>query len=89
MRSCVFKVVDNQDQIEKGQSSFHWDNPNAKKAIQTASGLLCAELVKDYLEFYKLDYSLSIFMPEVNLNQQQALSKDELSRKIGLNDANA
>ena len=69
LRSCVFKVIDNQDQVEKGQGSgFHWENPNAKKVLQHTSGLLCAELIRDFLEFYKLDYTLSIFMPEVNLN---------------------
>jgi len=52
--------------------------------MQTASGVLCAELVRDFLEFYKLDYTLAIYMPEVNLNQQKALSREELSRKIGL-----
>lgn len=84
LRSCVFKVVDNQDQIEKGKSNFHWDNPNAKKVMQTASGVICAELVKDFLEHYKLDYTLSIYMPEVNLNQREAMDKEEISKKVGL-----
>ena len=52
--------------------------------MQHATGVLCAELVKDFLEFYKLDYTLSIYMPEVNLSSQQAMSKDELAKKIGL-----
>ena len=87
LRSCVFKVIDNQDQIEKGQSSFHWENPNARKVLQSATGVLCAELVKDFLEFYKLDYTLAIYLPEVNLNQHNAMSRDELSRKVGLAEA--
>jgi hypothetical protein len=65
----VFKVIDNQEQIEKGTSGFHWENPQARKVLSSASGMICAELVKDFLEFYKLDYTLAIFMPEVNLNQ--------------------
>jgi hypothetical protein len=48
--------------------------------------VICAELVKDFLEFYKLDYTLAIFMPEVNLNQQNPLSKEELSKKVGLSE---
>ncbi len=48
--------------------------------------MICAELVKDFLEFYKLDYTLSIYMPEVNLTQQNSMSKDELSTKVGLKD---
>jgi len=67
LRSCVFKVIDNQDQVEKGVSNFHWENPQARKATGSIEGLLCAELVRDFMEFYKLDYSLSIYMPEVNL----------------------
>jgi FGFR1 oncogene partner len=87
LRSCVFKVIDNQDQVEKSTASgFHWENPSAKKVLQTASGLICAELVRDFLEFYKLDYTLSIYMPEVNLTQQNAMSKEELSNKVGIKD---
>ena len=70
LRSCVFKVIDNQDQVEKGQSSLHWENPNAKKVMQSASGVVCAELIREFLVFYRLDYTLQIYMPEVNLNQQ-------------------
>lgn len=55
--------------------------------MQSASGVICAELVRDFLEFYKLDYTLAIFMPEVNMSHQNALSKEELSKKIGLNEA--
>lgn len=57
--------------------------------LQSASGVLCAELVKEFLEFYRLDYTLAIYMPEVNLNQHGAMSRDELSRKVGLGEASA
>ena len=84
LRSCVFKVIDNQDQVEKGQSSFHWENPQAKKIMQSASGVVCAELIREFLEFYRLDYSRQIYLPEVNLNHQSAMSKEELTRRSGL-----
>ena len=70
LRSCVFKVIDNQEQVEGRQGSgFHWENPAARKVLEHASGAICAELVKDFLEHYKLDYTLSIYMPEVNMTQ--------------------
>ena len=69
LRSCVFKVIDNQEQVEKG-SAFHWENPKARRVLSSQAGYLCAELIKEFLEFYELDYSLSIYMPEVNLSQQ-------------------
>lgn len=52
--------------------------------MQSASGVVCAELVREFLEFYRLDYSLQIYLPEVNLNQKEAMSKDELARRSGL-----
>jgi len=41
----------------------------ARKIMANPSGSLCTELIRDFLEFYKLDYTLSIFTPEVNLSQ--------------------
>lgn len=84
LRSCVFKVIDNQEQVEKGQSSFHWENPNARKVMQTASGVICAELVREFLEFYRLDYTLQIYLPEVNLNNGSQVNKEDLARRAGL-----
>jgi hypothetical protein len=52
--------------------------------LTSATGVLCAELIKDFLEFYKLDYTLAIFMPEVNLNSHPVMSKEDLSKKVGL-----
>jgi hypothetical protein len=84
LRSCVFKVIDNQEQVEKGQSTFHWENPNARKVMQTASGVICAELIREFLEFYRLDYSLQIYLPEVNLAGSSAANKEDLARRAGL-----
>ena len=52
--------------------------------MQSAQGVVCAELIREFLEFYRLDYTLQIYMPEVNLNQQEAMSKEELTRRSGL-----
>ena len=46
--------------------------------------MLCAELIRDFLEFYRLDYTSQIYLPEVNLAHQNAMDKDELSRRAGL-----
>jgi len=67
LRSCVFKVIDNQDQVEQKRSSFHWENPKAKALRESTSGTLMAELIKEFLKFYKLDYTLAIYEPETNL----------------------
>jgi FGFR1 oncogene partner len=67
LRSCVFKVIDNQDQVEQKRSSFHWENPHAKKMRADTQSSLAAEVIREFMEFYRLDYSLAIFGPEANL----------------------
>ena len=44
-----------------------------------------AELIQDFLEFYRLDYSLAIFKPETNLTGK--VDKSDLARKAGLSDS--
>jgi len=41
-----------------------------------------AELIQEFLEFYRLDYSLAIFKPETNLTGK--VDKSDLARKAGL-----
>ena len=46
---------------------------------------LVAQLIKDYLEFYRMDYTLSVYTPEVALQGQEQPSRDELQRRAGIN----
>ena len=88
IRCSVFKIIDNQDEMEdpklRGKSALHWENPAARAVLANQNGLLLAELIREYLEFYKLDYSKQIFMPETNLNTKQATAGDDLAEKSGL-----
>lgn len=44
-----------------------------------------ALLVKDFLEHYKMDYTLSVYLPEIALSgAQDQVTKDELTAKAGL-----
>lgn len=83
LRSCVFKVIDNQDQVEKRQSSFHFENPHARKLRESEQATLIAELIREFMEFYRLDYSLAIFGPETNLKGKTA-DRDGLGSKAGV-----
>jgi len=44
---------------------------------------LIAFLIKDYLEHYKMDYTMSVYLPEVAMQNQQA-SRSDLAKKSGL-----
>jgi len=45
------------------------------------------QLIQEFLEFYRLDYSLSIFKPETNLIGK--VDKAELADKVGIEGADA
>jgi len=78
----VFKVIDNQDQVENKKSSFHWENPHARKLGSSQTGTLAAELIREFLEFYRLDYTLAIYGPEANLKGKTA-DKEGLAKRAG------
>ena len=40
-----------------------------------------AELIREFMEFYRLDYSLAIFKPETNLTGE--IDKTQLAEKAG------
>ena len=46
-----------------------------------------AQLIQEFLEFYRLDYSLAIFKPETNLAGK--VDKNELAVKAGIADVDA
>ena len=82
LRSCVFKVIDNQDQVDSKKSSFHWENPKARQLRSSGEATLMAELISEFMEFYRLDYSLAIFKPETNVQGTQ--DRERLASRAGL-----
>ena len=40
-----------------------------------------AELIREFMEFYRLDYTLAIFKPETNLSGE--LDRESLAKKAG------
>jgi hypothetical protein len=49
---------------------------------------LAAELIREFMEFYRLDYSLAVFGPESNLKGQKTDNRAELATKAGLASGN-
>ena len=84
LRSCVFKAIDNQDQVESKKSSFHWENPLARKLRQDDQATFAAEIIKEFMEFYRLNYSLAIFGPEANMGNARTADREALGKKAGL-----
>lgn len=79
LRSSVFKVIDNNDPSHK-EKAMHWENPMAQKVLETTESALAADLIREYLEFYRLDYTLSIMIPEANMKQDPVPRDSLLNR---------
>lgn len=47
-------------------------------------GLLCAEMIREFLSFYKMEHTLSVFIPEMSLHAGFPKSRDEMARECGL-----
>jgi hypothetical protein len=43
-----------------------------------------AQLVREYLEYYRMEYTLSVYLPEVALQNQENPSKEELCKRSGI-----
>lgn len=67
----------------KASAGFYLENPLAAKLMENPDILLCAELIRDFLEFYKMDFTLQIFVPECNLPFNDRVA-DRLESKLGL-----
>ena len=83
LRTCVFKVVEQEDANLKGTGNY-LENPLGARMTESEEGLICAEIIRDFLEFYKMEYTLQIFGPECNLPAQNNI-KGRLSQILGVN----
>lgn len=61
LRLNVFKAVQNDE------GKIHIDKSKAISATQTSEGKLSAYLFRDFMECYKMKFSLNVFVPESHL----------------------
>lgn len=62
LRVSVFKAIDNQQ-----AASLSFEKLKAVNVVKTDEGRLCAELLRDFLDVYKLTYTMHTFLPESRL----------------------
>ena len=84
LRSAVFKVVDEQDQQFNTGCGLKWENKTLYKILETKIGTLLAEIIRDeFMEYFRMDYSLSIFIPECGISPER-LNRKEILGKLGI-----
>ncbi|CAF1138733.1 unnamed protein product, partial [Brachionus calyciflorus] len=64
IRSNVFKAIDEADKNDAKNDALH--NIAAKRALNAPEGRTAAALVREFLESANLDYTISVFDPELN-----------------------
>ena len=85
LRARVFKAIEkNAEPAAKQAAGFQWQNPAAQKVHETEEARLVAHMIKEYLDFYRMEYTLSVYVPEAALSNQESLSREELQRRAGL-----
>ena len=83
LRSAVFKVVDEQDQQFNTGCGLKWENKTLYKILETKIGTLLAEIIREFMEYFRMDYSLSIFIPECGISPER-LNRKEILGKLGM-----
>ena len=64
IRANVFKALDDADKNDPKNDALQ--NIAAKRALNAPEGRTAASLVRDFLESANLDYTISVFDPELN-----------------------
>ena len=71
LRSQVVKTLENEKKQALG-SAAKYIKPlslsTTRKVVANEDGLLCAEMIREFLTFYKMEHTLSVFIPEMSLH---------------------
>ena len=69
LRSRVFQAIEqNADQQVKTKAGFQWQNPNVEAIHNSDDALVGAHIIRDYFDHYKMDYTQSVYLPEVAIH---------------------
>ena len=94
MRSEVIRVLENEKKKSFGGASKYLkqstlDTTVTKKVVSNDDGLLCAEIIREFLQFYDMKHSLHVYVPEMSLSEDFPKRKEEIEREIGIADKDA
>eukprot|EP00128_Syssomonas_multiformis_P005144 Colp12_sorted_trinity150504_noHs@5491 len=79
LRANVFLALDQQEKA----ASHVQDNPRLRSLLHTAEGRNAFDLIREFLEFYNLEYTLAVLVPEAHLATTHK-ARDTLVRDLGL-----
>ena len=91
LRSEVIRVLENEKKKSFGGASKYLKQSElattvTKKVVSNDDGLICAEIIREFLTFYQMKHSLHVFIPEMSLSEDFPKRKEEIEREIGIAD---
>lgn len=94
MRQEVIRVLENEKKKSFGVASKYLKQSVlattvTKKVVSNDDGLLCAEIIREFLNFYQMNHSMKVFVPEMSLSEDFVKHRDEIEREIGIVDRDA
>ena len=81
LKSNVYKVLETQPKIIKQNLEFDYLTPFQKQA-KSKDMILAVHLIKEFLEFYEMEYTSPVFENETNIREK--LQKESLIKEIGI-----
>ena len=87
LRSSVFKIVDEQETKQSFGCGLKWENKELYRLQGSKMGNLVSELIREFMEEFRMDYSLSVFIPESGISPER-LKKEDIKAKLGLKEDN-
>ncbi|EDO38339.1 predicted protein [Nematostella vectensis] len=85
LRASVFLALEEQ---EGAENKIPLTNGNLKKFISTSEGRLVAGLVREFLEFFELDFTIAVFDPESNFSDKYQ-GRNNLANELNLPDSDS
>ena len=91
LRSQVISAMEKEKKSSYGSASKYLQkseisNPITKRVVEHEDGLLCAEVIREFMQFYKMRLSLQIFEPEMSISTGFPKSRQEMEREVGLSE---
>lgn len=54
--------------------------------VSNEDGLLCAEIIREFLQFYRMEHTLHVFVPEMSLPEDFPKPRLTIEKEIGVTD---
>ncbi|XP_032234806.2 centrosomal protein 43 isoform X2 [Nematostella vectensis] len=88
LRDLVAQSLESKGVLGKIRNKIPLTNGNLKKFISTSEGRLVAGLVREFLEFFELDFTIAVFDPESNFSDKYQ-GRNNLANELNLPDSDS